>query len=718
MLRQFYGRAISRIWKLRNNQIIRNLFFRLPLYLRIFIIKKIFPAQEFVRIKSHENEFNFSDFSNDLISNELFDKMLQSSKLAWPEIVVEKKKSEYVLDLEDISECRILTFDVWDTLIGRYRPAESVKRSSALYISLNDWKDRNFIGKRVPVENIYATRNNIESELVSKNGESLLQDLTFKLKKALNLNFNVNDAVDFEIQDEVENSYIIEVVEKLYKSFQNEKLMISDFHLESENLGKILNDLGIVVEFSKIVTSGDYKQTKRDRGALFQKSGLSQAIGWAHVGDNPVSDWENAKLHGAKIARVKKVSKNAWHSHDFDYSKLAADLAGFLGGTKEIRYLCDVASLAFCLCTSAIERAITLDLKKVVYLSREGETLATAHNEITRSNIFRLIQQIEGVHFPVSRSAVVMASWSDDVEKGLKEISLQYPIMNSKAFIETLGLPSGFNEIISRNFSPLENFRTVEAWHRLDNAAQFSIKEYLSTQKLLILAYLKQNDINPFNSLLCDIGWRGSIQDALSRIYGNNFNGQYLGIFKSFNEIRTFDKFGLIFDENRSIDAPDFLSFFGPLERAFTLSDKQVIRYKKNGASTMPVFHDKSDKINPQRVSFMKKHFSKTTKLISDILLSAGIFGEESKEFAECTLKNWIINPNIYHAGTWFDEIHHEGFGAGDSVHYLNQFPSDEWVGQPIDRILRSHSKSAIWINGYLAWQPISILTNERDLNG
>jgi hypothetical protein len=143
-----------------------------------------------------------------------------------------------------------------------------------------------------------------------------------------------------------------------------------------------------------------------------------------------------------------------------------------------------------------------------------------------------------------------MASWAGHEEKGLQEIGFQYPYMSADALIETLGLPQELHKFVLKNIAKFERVRTKEAWSLLDTESQNAVSKYLSNQRELVLRYMIENEINPFNSIVCDLGWRGSIQDAMGRIIGHPFYGQYLGLHAPFskNDLNdAYQQIGLLF---------------------------------------------------------------------------------------------------------------------------------------------------------------------------
>jgi hypothetical protein len=700
----------EKIWELRLKSSLRRLYFVLPVSLRMKIRSAFAKSMLLTGPGKPVAHLLFDQ----LPTSKLNEKDLQNLEglTTWKIGSIEFKPvhATYVLHDQFPEKYSHVSFDVWDTIVGRYRPAEGVKRSTSLFMSLSDWKRRDFEGKPLSPIELHDYRNEVESVEVSKYGESSLYTVLSEVISRYRVKVTPEEAYNFEICDEIENSYLIRAIKSHYDESPAKKALISDFHLPGVVLQRILSELGLRLEDTAVHSSFDYLQTKRDNGKLFNSLGYSQIDDWVHIGDNLISDVSNSTKFGAKSIQVSKISINSWHLHELIENSLADDLWNLIGSSAFDRYITDIATIAYSVCTAAIERAWSEKVSKVVYISREGETLALAHANIVKDKFFENLPSVEAIHFPVSRSSIVMASWAGFEEKGLQEIGIQYPYMTADALIETLGLPKELHKLVLKNIAKFERVRTKEAWGLLDTKSQNAISRYLSNQRELVLRYMIENEINPFNSIVCDLGWRGSIQDAMSRIIGHPFYGQYLGLYAPFSKNDLSEKHGLIFDEPRGRKAPEYLNFLGPIERAFTVSSRQVARYEVVKGNVQPVFHLKSELQNPARSKATRESIPHATRSVTRTLLSVGLFGVNASNFSDCVLKNWILEPNEIHAASWFDEEHREGFGAGDEVHYKSTLPNRSWTGKSIKEIVQKNAISSLWIEGYLAWMPVSKL--------
>jgi FMN phosphatase YigB (HAD superfamily) len=678
----------------------------LPLQTRIAIRKRIFHNAPQVFLGKHS--IDLSEFPDVPLTQEKLRTAWSNRKVIWANQEFEMKHAEYSFPINELNTGSKITFDIWDTLIGRNRPAEGVKASTSLFISLYDWQQRSFAGNRYSVEALYLLRNEIESKIVRNRGEANLLDTLIEIQNSAPLNFEPFQALEFEILGEIKHTYPILSTLEMFSTYRNNSEFVSDFHLSSSALNRILAANSIFVDPKRIFCSSDLLKTKRNGGELFSFLGFSKLDSWTHVGDNPLSDVKYAKALGANTIQISKSSLNSWHGHELDIKELAIDLPDLITTHDSNKYLASLSVIAYALCTSAIEQALSKGLRKVVYISREGETLKLCHDALINCGLIASLPRVESFWFKVSRSSIVMASWATNESLGLNEISKQYPIMNRDALIKTLGIPSQLHYLVERNFGKFEKFRTSNSWDRLDLEARSSISTYLVEQNQFIRRFLLENEILPEQIIICDLGWRGSIQESMERIIGSEYTGQYLGLLKSYSSSGSkLTKKGLLFDEYRSQNLGFDFSFFGPLERAFTISARQTSRYADIKGVISPVEEDGLEYLPQERVDFTHSMLPKSLDIVAEQLMGIGLFGTETREFAEKILENWMTQPNSYQASVWFDEIHGEGFGAGDQVHYSKFDGLSNWINKPLRLMLNENSVNAIWVEGFLNWKPI-----------
>jgi hypothetical protein len=714
--------TLSKSTTFRNSRVVRSAYFRLPQNIRIRI-----------RTQFYQNSFsslsNFGDasFSEQIIINSNLD--LLSVEEFLRNFLDNQKDFDFICEVRknlvgdatfiekptDSNTTTMATFDFWDTLIGRYVPAESIKKSVLMKISFDIWKKNHYLNSRMKVEELYARRVEIEAELINLKGEARIVDVYRQILD----DFDLNES-DSSFYAKLEGELEIRFTQPLPEIFayfdqcDRKKGIVSDYYGENPTLRSIINRYSSNPKTQyDVVVSSEHLATKRDAGKLFSFAGIEDASSWIHIGDNPVSDGENASRKGARTTLVNRLHLSAWNGHAPNMDELADQLSSSIGHGSGTSFLSDLSVVCYTLITSGLEEAIKTNRKKIVYLSREGWILADSHKRLISILEPYQISNIESVHFECSRASTFFASYADDIEAGLMAMSYQYPFSSGTSISESMGLTEKLAHLVKSEIGISAQINTKVVWTKLSEETRQCIKDYLSEQASFIREYLKDLDISPENSILCDVGWRGTIQDSLSRIVGRDFDGVYLGLYRPFEDsISKGRKNGVLIDENSGTNLVPFLNFFGPLERAMTIPGYQVLRYENQGnkLKIKPVLTDSFDGPSNARKKLIDDSFEEVSDLVFKKLSGLGIFGNESTYFAAKTLLNWYTKPTFVHGSTWFSEGHRESFGVTEGQHYFHpsQPRSNEFYPLTELKLGRIIQQSQ-WSEGFIAWMTTSI---------
>ena len=715
-------RTLSKSKTFRNSQVVRLAYFRLPQNVRIRI-----------RTQFYQNSFtSFSNFGEgsfpqqviinsnlDLLSVEEFLRNFHADQRDFHYTCEVRENlvgdATFIEKPTDSNATTMSTFDFWDTLIGRYIPAESIKKSVLMKISFDIWEKNHYLNPRVQVEELYARRVEIESELINLKGEARIADVYRKILD----DFDLTESDSFfyaKLEGELEIRFT-QTLPEIFAYFdqcESRKGIISDYYGEKPTLQSIINRHSSNPKTQyDVVVSSEHLTTKRDAGKLFSFAGIEDTGSWMHIGDNPVSDGENASRIGARTTLVNRLHLTAWNGHAPNMDELADELSLSIGHGSGTSFLSDLSVICYTLITSGLEEAIKNNKKKVVYLSREGWILADSHKRLISILDPYQISNIEGVHFECSRASTFFASYADDIEAGLMAMSYQYPFSSGTSISESMGLTEKLAHQVKSEIGISTQINTKVVWTKLSEKTRECIKDYLSEQASFIRGYLKDLNISPENSILCDVGWRGTIQDSLSRIVGEDFDGVYLGLYRPFeNSTSKGRKTGVLIDENSATNLVPFLNFFGPLERAMTIPGYQVLRYENQGnkLKIKPVLTDSFDGPSSARNKLIDNSFEVVSNLVFKKLSGLGIFGNESTYFAAKTLLNWYTKPTFAHSSTWFSEGHRESFGVTEGQHYFHpsQPRSNEFYPLTELKLGRIIQQSQ-WPEGFISWMTTSI---------
>lgn len=299
----------------------------------LWIAKKTFVIEY---LKFAKKTINFLDNSKDEIKNILFSDSKYIGKLTSTGIL--KKKFGYnhypfhpfVMERIICLFSRIKTvnsFDVFDTIIAR-----RCNVPTDIFL---------IIEKTYPFPNFEKFRKKSEINALTLNDIYLnFQNIT-KLS-----NDEIENLKDFEIQTEINNSYLIITNYNLVKDGD---ILISDMYLSSEQIMRILVALG----FKKKVTiySSSCGKSKYN-GSMYEYLNTLYKIN-LHIGDNEYSDIVMAKKYNipTKITTIHKLNNTELFFFENGYCEFAFILREFrhtncyLENTKEFNLFDDQISV-------------------------------------------------------------------------------------------------------------------------------------------------------------------------------------------------------------------------------------------------------------------------------------------------------------------------------------------------------------------------------------
>jgi FMN phosphatase YigB (HAD superfamily) len=604
---------------------------------------------------------------------------------------------------------KTVTFDFWDTIVVRFRPAEASKRLASMRLAWEIWKQLR--PATIPsAKKLHERRIIIEKEIYDVKGETAIRDVLRILARESGIWQVDGDFIDSLVRQEVDDegtySTVPEPIKELLSGINNKCTVISDHYLSAPDLEAIANRHGVNQHFNKYLVSSDVGKTKRGSGELFTLFIPNPESEWLHVGDNLESDYINANKAGAKPVLVERKSYSSWNEHDIVLESLAEELPKHLGLAGVDVHNAQVAILAFGLCSFAIQRAIEEGKNRVMYLSREGELLAKVHPIAARFGINLAGVEILGGHLPVSRASTVFPATSDRISKTLNKLARQYSVMNGVDLSSSLGLSSELKAKVIEQVGYTELLPTKEIWSLLSGSLRKEIRTELEEKQKLLREYLDQENIHPSNTILADVGWRGTIQDSLSLITESEFTGCYLGLFDSLEFLGQFDKkSGLAFDHPNGNRPPKNLDFLGHIERSMSFSSLQSSGFQKstNGAIS-PTFIDKKDGASVAREGSFDRVVS-LAESVGNAMFSSGFFGRESGDFVQAVMSQMTFEPNEFTSATWFDELHEEGFGTVTAIEKVvgDERESETSIFQN-SILLSTPQRTGIWPEGTHSW--------------
>ena len=373
--------------------------------------------------------------------------------------------------------------------------------------------------------------------------------------------------------------------------YQNKTIIAtSDMYLTSNVIRDILNSNGLE-GVSRIFVSCEIRKSKR-QGDIFQdiitKLGIP-ASKIMHIGDSKRGDFLQPLLHGLKAFRY--ISKSAPSSGH--WSTRLAELS--CPQTKNEPYQWGyqyLGPLMYGFVKWLNTKLIDEDFDRIYFLSREGYFIKKAFEIVNPS-------------FKVPTSYLYVSRKSTIIPTALKLIE-GMPINDVTRLVFTnrsLTFSDVLNEI-GMSQQEIAAFCSRFRFHAeqlvpssFPAAVEYEIKTkmltYARDQRELLMKYLQQENFFSSNVALVDIGWRGSMQKALSRLvkdYGRTeIHGYYLGFSKEAASDCHLHAEGYVFSPSSKEQNEELLTGFrGLMETLFMPPHGSTINYLHDGNQVTP----------------------------------------------------------------------------------------------------------------------------------
>ena len=581
---------------------------------------------------------------------------------------------------------KIISFDIWDTIIKRKCHPEETKLATARYIVLK--YESKLKDKYKNIYEILKRRDEIEAKECKKNKEKGFDEEcrildVFKIleKEIFKDELNIEDELlKEEIEAEKRVIFINPEILPIFEKYKDLKMYcISDFYMSSESLKELLDYLKIPVKIEKIYSSADYLLNKRT-GNLYKKAEEELKIkpeDHIHVGDNVYSDIEMAKSLGIETIKTTK--------QEFDFvpekgRKLGFDLSCVKKdeSSKENRLFntgVDLAPLLYFYGYSIVEYAIKNKIPTVYYATREGETFIKIHELIKENNPF-------GVEVPncdiieVSRMGTFSASLKEFSITELLRLWSQYREQSMKALFKTLAIDikpyqkymDKYDiDIEEKILCPWFDIRVQELC--LDEEFTKQVNNEIKRKKEEILEYFEKskgivNDDKPM--FMVDIGWRGTIQDNLAYIFTNKkIGGYYLTLYDFYN-IQPKHTYKISFIDDKTIRDNEVASMITLLEWIYNPGTGSVIGYK-DGKAIRKAKEDET-KVVSKYIKPMQDGMFEAAKVINEYMKYHPYEAEETKDYVYDLIRKTKVNPSKELIEAYYSMVFNDTFGTAEYV--------------------------------------------------
>lgn len=582
---------------------------------------------------------------------------------------------------------KIISFDIWDTIIKRKCHPEEIKLHTANYIMLkyeNELKE-----KYKDIYEILKLRDEIEANICQENkkagndDECRIIDVFKKLQQEI-FKEEIEDISEELLREEIEQEkraiYINPEILPIFEKYKDLKMYcISDFYISADNLKELLEFLQIPVKIEKIYSSADYLLNKRT-GNLYKKA--EEEIGvkpedHIHVGDNQYSDIDMAKSLGIETIKTTKTEFNFVPEKDrkFEFDLSCVKKEETSKENKLFNSGVDLAPLLYFFGYSIVEYAIKNNIDTVYYQTREGETFIKIHELIQKNNPF-------GVKLPkcdimeVSRMATFSASLKEFSIKELLRLWSQYRVQSMKALFKTLAIDiAPYKEFMGRyDINPEENI--VDPWFDLrvqrlcaDKEFTSKIQVELDRKRSELLEYFKNkkgiiDDDKPM--FIVDIGWRGTIQDNLAHIFKNKkIGGYYLTLYDFYN-LQPESTYKISYLDDKNIRNNEIASIITLLEWIYNPGTGSVIEYKQ-GEAIRKAKTEETD-IVKKYIMPLQEGMMAGAEIINEYMKYHPYEAKETKPYVYDLIRKIKTNPSKELVEAYYSMVFNDTFGTAEYV--------------------------------------------------
>lgn len=716
-----------------------------------------------------EKEGRFKNESEKLvIRNSLFDNKADSSTIKarckLSGYVVDEIDAEFIskmhetgkatqgyLDLPISKDIRVISFDVWDTLLRRVCHPDEVKLMSARYLYINHyWKlqpaYRNLpalLKARQQAENRVSLTTDYEYRFSDASLNWLAEVFTRGTPEAV-IKKIANDLIEHEFAAELRSTQCDVLATNFLKQAGLPPVIFaSDFYMPTEFLHKLLMQNRVPDIFVKGYSSSELVKNKRS-GLLFShilEEFDAKPHEILHVGDNRQADvsipesmgirtYHYVSEHDEKLkawfgSAFSERMRNVTNLHEQRILTLLEHFAGKLtpqkkdaGAVALFRLGIRLAPIAVGFILHIIEQAKRFDVDKVFFFTREGLFLRKLFDSVIDANPYLTTYPSSEV-LEVSRLATFSPSLESIDAENLMRVWSLYSKQSAQALCRTLNLDcEEARSIFERANIDYEEVITYP-WKNKAFMGVITGKEFhkfaqpkISLQKDLLQKYFESKGFVKHDGaeVVVDLGWRGTIQDNLAHLFPQHLHGCYLGLYRFLNrQMVNTSKTGWLFDNNQPGHAWSELEV-APLEMLFNGPGGSVSHYElneKNEVIAKKVVDEIEDEVYHKYTSWMQQGMLAAVPALVEYIAVHALTSDDLRTSSRHIVDSLLDKPTPEFIKAFFTLSHNEVFGTGEyyeSDGFVDQFIAGykKNDGAGLHAFTEEFLKSVRWPMGFL----------------
>ena len=615
-----------------------------------------------------------------------------------------EEKPQIINSLNEIpdSEFDLITVDLWDTLLTRERPAESVKLDTSRFLA----RHQELASLGILGRTIYEARLQAESRIAAERsddagwGEYTANEVLMEALSSLVPDLarsTISDLVTAAIEHEAHQEAIYGRPNHSMRAWLRTQAqsgkhvaIVTDFYHDRTTLSKILESVDALDADIPLFVSCELGQSKASGGRLLETARRHfdvPANRHLHIGDNQHSDVESQTATGGTALHVAPTTPRMKQGRlgPQELSEMFLESLARRPDPVRTRKIEDVlrwpdmhqyriarsfnaglrlSLLPSLLVLAAIEMARKLGRDRVFYLSREGALLTEIHRAI--SDLVGA-ENVVPVYLSVSRRSTFGPSLQD-LDKDLERMWSFYNRQSPNEFLLALGADTERyrKRLLAHGLDP-DN----RVWHLGENPTFLGFMQQRSVRKELEEALSVRRErlletLAPLgeatSQVLVDIGWRGTIQDNISLLFPDTtFHGIYLGLLAFLNpQPPNTCKSAIGPDGNLNDDVSWLEDYVGVVERLFTPSFDSV----EQGTNQTRQVRAERDSLSSAYLNSFQDGVLAGATTVADMYSMLGCEVADLKPAAFQGLRSLIMAPPSGVADAFFAVSHFDDFGS------------------------------------------------------
>ncbi|WP_026972329.1 hypothetical protein [Aliagarivorans marinus] len=593
----------------------------------------------------------------------------------------------YKNTVEAIHDSDWVSFDIFDTLVKR-----TVSRPSDVFTMVGE---RMVDILRVSADTFKHARITAERKVRS---DSKLEEVTVdEIYQELNRSFGLseerlNSVLACEVQTECEvcikRASGIELLD-IAEASRKKVLLISDMYLRKSHILAILSANNISIDPSCVYVSSEERLQKHS-GNLFSHvlfhEGLN-ASGGVHIGDHPNGDGSKPKELGINAIVIPKVMDKLKKNKSFSsllkqtdanlsasvtaalisnrlYDRADKSVEGLSTGSLYGLGYTAMGPLLLGFAAWLKEDASKRGIQDLYFLARDGKVMKQAYD---------LYCSYTGggarSHYMYASRRSINVPCIERAEQIYEILKAPFASCPLKSLLESrFGLSA---ELIPEEISSKIDLERVTSPHDSDLVSVFEAFEGLilsnaKAERVALDKYIQKVGIGAPNQAIVDIGYRGSMQESLSRITGQHLHGYY---WATKDEIGTLPASGYLGNKVNKREKFDLWQGVALAEWLTLDGDTSVVKFDASEDKVTPIF-------GPQQ-----NHDLLRASMTKDV-------HEAAFEF----IKDWFKSPNSELVpdldtvkSTYFELLARPGL---NDVHLLESVVLEDSYGGHLERKL------------------------------